>query len=40
MFKVHKSVDNFMDKLVDIYVDNDMDNLINIQTFTQQWFSI
>ncbi|ENU39728.1 hypothetical protein HNP31_001129 [Acinetobacter johnsonii] len=29
-----------MDKLVDIYVDNDMDNLINIQTFTQQWFSI
>jgi len=33
-------VDNFMDKLVDIYVDNDMDNLINIQTFTQQWFSI
>lgn len=34
------SVDNFMDKLVDIYVDNDMDNLINIQTFTQQWFSI
>jgi|GEM_PF-1533387 hypothetical protein len=35
-----RSVDNFMDKLVDIYVDNDMDNLINIQTFTQQWFSI
>jgi len=34
------SVDNFMDKVVDIYVDNDMDNLINIQTFTQQWFSI
>lgn len=33
-------MDNFMDKLVDIYVDNDMDNLINIQTFTQQWFSI
>jgi hypothetical protein len=29
-----------MDKPVDIYVDNDMDNLINIQTFTQQWFSI
>ncbi len=29
-----------MDKLVDIYVDNHMDNLINIQTFTQQWFSI
>ncbi|MCS3528335.1 hypothetical protein M2364_003107 [Acinetobacter johnsonii] len=29
-----------MDKVVDIYVDNDMDNLINIQTFTQQWFSI
>ena len=29
-----------MDKLVDIYVDNDMDNLINIQTFTQQWFII
>lgn len=29
-----------MDKLVDIYVDNDMDDLINIQTFTQQWFSI
>lgn len=29
-----------MDKLVDIYVDNDMDNLINIQTFTQQGFSI
>jgi len=29
-----------MDKLVDIYVDNDMDNLINIQTVTQQWFSI
>lgn len=29
-----------MDKLVDIYVDNDMDNLINIQTFTQQRFSI
>ena len=29
-----------MDKLVDIYVDNDMDNLINIQTFTQKWFSI
>lgn len=29
-----------MDKLVDIYVDNDMDNLINIQTLTQQWFSI
>lgn len=29
-----------MDKLVDIYVDNDMDNLINIQTFIQQWFSI
>jgi len=29
-----------MDKLVDIYVDNDMDNLINLQTFTQQWFSI
>ena len=29
-----------MDKLVDIYVDNDMDSLINIQTFTQQWFSI
>lgn len=29
-----------MDKLVDIYVDNDMNNLINIQTFTQQWFSI
>lgn len=29
-----------MDKLVDMYVDNDMDNLINIQTFTQQWFSI
>lgn len=29
-----------MDKLVDIYVDNEMDNLINIQTFTQQWFSI
>ena len=35
-----RSVDNFMDKLVDIYVDNDMDNLINIQTLTQQWFSI
>ena len=35
-----RTVDNFMDKLVDIYVDNDMDNLINIQTFTQQWFSI
>ena len=35
-----RSVDNFMDKLVDIYVDNDMDNLINIQTITQQWFSI
>lgn len=35
-----RSVDNFVDKLVDIYVDNDMDNLINIQTFTQQWFSI
>lgn len=35
-----RSVDNFMDKVVDIYVDNDMDNLINIQTFTQQWFSI
>ena len=34
------AVDNFMDKVVDIYVDNDMDNLINIQTFTQQWFSI
>mgnify|MGYP003581749953 FL=1 len=29
-----------MDKVVDIYVDNHMDNLINIQTFTQQWFSI
>lgn len=29
-----------MDRVVDIYVDNDMDNLINIQTFTQQWFSI
>ena len=29
-----------MDKVVDIYVDNDMDNLINIQTFTHQWFSI
>lgn len=29
-----------MDKLVDIYVDNHMDNLINIQTFTQQWFGI
>lgn len=29
-----------MDKVVDIYVDNDMDNLINIQTFTQQWFNI
>jgi hypothetical protein len=35
-----RTVDNFMDKVVDIYVDNDMDNLINIQTFTQQWFSI
>lgn len=29
-----------MDKVVDIYVDNHMDNLINIQTVTQQWFSI
>lgn len=29
-----------MDKLVDIYVDNHMDNLINIQTYIQQWFSI
>ncbi len=37
---LYRSVDNFMDKVVDIYVDNDMDNLINIQTFTQQWFSI
>lgn len=35
-----RAVDNFMDKVVDIYVDNDMDNLIDIQTFTQQWFSI
>lgn len=30
-----RTVDNFMDKVVDIYVDNDMDNLIDIQTFTQ-----
>lgn len=29
-----------MDKVVDIYVDNHMDNLINIQTYIQQWFSI
>jgi len=27
MFKVYKSVDNFMDKCVDIYVDNHMDML-------------
>ncbi len=29
-----------MDKVVDIYVDKGMDNLTNIQTYIQQWFSI